>query len=199
MLNKLTHISFVLLLTFVASTPAAAHHVLGRPSYALNEDSNTPPGLQVETWIGDFNINYMVFPAFPRPGEPGRINLYVTARKDGKAFAGRVSFTIRDDSWAAWAGFGRPVETLGIQSPDEVVFRQGFLFSESGNYIITARFEANNEPYDIDFPLRVGAPPPLGPLGLAIGIIFAVLAGVSIVQRRRVMTGKIRGSHERPD
>lgn len=198
--NRLTYISAILLaLSFMASGPAAAHHVLGRPAYALNEDSNTPPALQVETWIGDFDVNYMVFPAFPRPHEPGRVNLYVTNSDTGIAFDGRVRFTIRDDSWAAWLGYGRPEETLGVQSPDDVVFRQGFLFAESGNYIITARFTANNEPYDIDFPLRVGAPPALGPLGAAIGIIFLVLAGVSIIQRRRVMTGKIRSTHERRD
>lgn len=202
MSHKAAHIlmAFIAaLLWLTASGPAVAHHVLGRPAYALNEDSNTPPALQVETWIGDFNVNYMVFPAFPRPFEPGRVNLYVTAIDGGKAFDGRVRFTIRDDSWAAWAGFGRPEETLGVQSPDDVVFRQGFLFNESGNYIITARFEANSEPYAVDFPLRVGAPPVLGPLGVTFGIIFAVLAGVSIVQRRRIMTGKLRSAHEKRD
>ncbi len=196
------HISLALLvisLWLMASGQAAAHHVLGRPAYALNEDSNTPPALQVETWIGDFDINYMVFPAFPRPGVPGRVNLYVTDREDGKPFAGRIRFTIRDDSWAAWLGFGRPEETLGVQSPDAVVFRQGFVFSEGGDYIITARFEANDEPYVIDFPLRVGPPPALGPLGITFGVIFMVLAGVSIIQRRRVMTGKVRGAHERQE
>ncbi len=197
MAHKLVHICVALSLALMAGGQAAAHHVLGRPAYALNEDSNTPPALQVETWIGDYDINYMVFPAFPRPGVPGRINLYVTEREGGKVFKGSVSFTIRDDSWAAWLGFGRPEETLGVQPPDDVVFRQGFVFSESGDYIITARFEANDEPYDIDFPLRVGAPPALGPLGIAFGTIFVVLAGVSLIQRRRVMTGKTRGTHDR--
>lgn len=53
----------------MAAIPAYAHHVLGRPAYSLNEDSNTPPSMQVETQIGDYLVNMMVFPAFPKPGE----------------------------------------------------------------------------------------------------------------------------------
>ncbi len=46
---------------------AIAHHVLGRPNYSLNEDSNTPPSMQGEVQIGDYFVTYMAFPAFPRP------------------------------------------------------------------------------------------------------------------------------------
>ena len=65
-------------------SPAYAHHVLGRPSYSLNEDSNTPPSMQIETRIGNYFVTYMVYPAFPKPGEPGRINLYALSIKDNK-------------------------------------------------------------------------------------------------------------------
>jgi len=43
--------------------PVQAHHVLGRPSYSLSEDSTTPPSMQVETQIGDYYVTYMAFPA----------------------------------------------------------------------------------------------------------------------------------------
>ena len=33
-----------------------AHHVLGSPTYSLNEDSNAPPRMQLETQIGDYFI-----------------------------------------------------------------------------------------------------------------------------------------------
>ena len=54
----------LLLSIIILSVPVQAHHVLGRPSYSLNEDSTTPPSMQVETQIGDYYITYMVFPAF---------------------------------------------------------------------------------------------------------------------------------------
>ena len=183
-----------LLLLWTIQT-ALAHHVLGRPSYALNEDSNTPPAMQVETLIGDFDVNYMVYPAFPKPGEPGRVHLYVKDIKTSKSFEGKVIFTVRDNSWKSKLGFGSHNEKLGTQVIDDFVYRQGFLFSQPGDYIISARFEANNEPYIIDFPLRIGPPPSWQPIGIAVAIMLVLLVGVSLLQRRRSMTEKIRSQH----
>ena len=178
---------------------AAAHHVLGRPAYSLNEDSNTPPAMQAEVQIGDYMVTYMVFPAFPRPNEPGRVNLYAMRIDDGKPYDGKVTFTVRDDSWLSWFGLGNSGEELGLQAPDDNVFRQGYLFEEAGDYIVSAAFQADGEPYVIDFPLRIGEPPPIGPLGVAVGVLIVVLVTVSVIQRRRAMTGKIRSAHDTKD
>lgn len=188
-----TFVSVVMLLLAAGTIipPAFAHHVLGRPAYSLNEDSNTPPSMQVETQIGDYFVTYMVYPAFPKPNEPGRINLYATRIDGGTPFAGEVTFTVRDDSW-----FSSKEESLGVQIVDDNVYRQGFVFSEEGDYIITARFEEGGEPYIIDFPLRVGAPVAVGPLGIAIGIIVLVLLGVNLVQRKRTLRTRISRAHE---
>ena len=175
---------------------AVAHHVLGRPSYSLGEDSNTPSSLQAEMRIGHYFVTYMVFPAFPKPETPGRINLYVTGIDDGALYSGKVAFTVRDDSWLSWIGFGRGAEQIGRQSLDDGVFRQAFSFHEAGDYIVSAAFDAGGEPHVIDFPLRVGPPPAVGPIGIAIGLLVIVLLSVSLIQRRRTMTGKIRGTHE---
>jgi hypothetical protein len=171
---------------------AVAHHVLGRPSDSLNADSNTPPGLHVEVQIGDYLVTYMAFPAFPQPGKRGRINLYATHIDDGTPFPGEIAFKLRYDPWYSWLGLGGIEETLGRQLPDDNVFYQRFVFPQAGDYIVTAQFEAGGEPYTIDFPLRVGDPLPVGPIGLAVGLLAIVLVAVSVVQRRRAMTGKIR-------
>ena len=174
---------------------AAAHHVLGRPAYSLSEDSNTPPAMQAEVRIGDYFVTYMAFPAFPRPGHPGRINLYVTRVDDGAPFQGEIAFTVREDSWFSWLRAGDAM-TLGMQPPDDNVFRQGFLFEEPGDYLIAAAFLADGETHVIEFPLRIGEPAPVGPIGVAVGLLLTLLVGVSVMQRRRAMTGKIRGAHE---
>ena len=176
---------------------AAAHHVLGRPAYSLNEDSNTPPSMQAEVRIGDYLVTYLAFPAFPRPGAPGRINLYVTRNDDGTPLTGKVTFKAREDAWFSWLGLGGNEVTLGIQSPDDAVFRQGYRFHAAGDYIISAEFVAEGEGHVVDFPLRVGEPPLIGPIGVVFGIVLAVLLGVGVAQRRRSMTGKIRGAHEK--
>lgn len=176
------------------SDAALAHHVLGRPSYALNEDSNTPSAMQVETQIGDYFVNYMVYPAFPRANSPGRINLYISRMDDGRSFDGEVTFKVRDDRW-----FAPAPEILGIQKIDDAVYRQGFVFSEDGDYIITAEFHADGQPYTIDFPLRVGSQSATGPLGITVGVIVLTLLGVSLVKRRRLLRGKIQQTREERD
>jgi hypothetical protein len=178
---------------------AVAHHVLGRPAYSLNEDSNTPPAMQAEVQIGDYLVTYMAFPAFPRPQEPGRISLYASRIDDGEPYDGEVTFKVRYDSWRSWFGFGGSGVTLGVQPPDDHVFRQGYLLNQVGDYIISAEFQADGEPYLIEFPLRIGAPSPIGPLGIAVGVLIAVLVTVSVVQRRRSMTGKIRAARDAKD
>ncbi len=185
----------MILLVVAAVDFAAAHHVLGRPAYALNEDSNTPPHLQAEALLGDYRVTYMVYPAFPKPGEPGRISLYATNLKDSTPYQGRVSFKARGDTWLSWLGFGGEAVTLGTQPPDDNIYRQRYEFHNAGDYIITAEFQAGGEPHVLEFPLRIGAPPGIGPLGIIIGLLVIVLVTVSVIQRRRSMTGRIRAAH----
>lgn len=174
---------------------AAAHHVLGRPSYSLGEDSNTPSSLQAEMQIGDYFVTYMVFPAFPKPGNPGRITLYVTRMDNGDLYDGNVVFSVQENSWLSKVGRGGTKVKLGRQSLDDGVFRQAFSFHENGNYLITATFDEEEE-YIVDFPLRVGPPSVIGPLGITVGLLITVLLLVSLIQRRRSLTGKIRSSHD---
>jgi len=179
------------LFVFIGSAPTLyAHHVLGRPSYSLSADSNTPPSMQVETQIGEYYITYMVFPAFPKPNQQGRVNLYASRIDNGMAYTGEVRFKVRDDSW-----FSSKEEVLGVQKIDDGVYRQGFIFTEEGDYIIVAEFESDGEPYIIDFPLRIGEPMPIGPIGIAALIIFLVLIGVNITQRKRMQRVKASQHH----
>jgi len=184
----------VSLLCLLPAWPAHAHHVLGRPAYSLNEDSNTPPSMQVETQIGDYMVNMMVFPAFPKPGEQGRLHMYAALldnSQEYQSYQGKVTFKVRDDGW-----FASAAEVLGTQEIDDKVYRQGFVFSKAGNYIVTAEFQADGQSYIIDMPLRVGEPTRLMPIGVAAGAIIFVLVGVRAVQRRRRTHPKAKRPHE---
>lgn len=174
---------------------ASAHHVLGRPSYNLSEDSTTPPSAQIEVILGAYQITFMAFPAFPKPEEQGRLNLYIAALSDDSPFQGEVTFSVRDDSWFNFLTDGNR-EIIGRQSLDGQVFRQGFIFKETGDYLVTASFESGGEPYKVDFPLRVGTPPPVGPVGLTIAVLMLVLIGVNIINRKRL--GRVQISRRNP-
>lgn len=191
MCMKKTSIFFpIWLLSFLFLHVAQAHHVLGRPSYSLGDDSNTPPSLQVETQIGKFYVTYMAFPAFPKPNEAGRVNLYASRISNGKPYQGKVTFKVRDDSW-----FSTNEETLGTQDVDAAVFRQGFIFKKAGDYIITAEFQADGEPYSIDFPLRIGDTSSLKPIVITVLLLILFLLVISVVQRKRLLREKIRSAH----
>lgn len=182
--------SVVVLVSVFIVNNVFAHHVLGRPSYSLGADSNTPPSMQVETQIGEYYVTYMAFPAFPKPNQNGRVNLYASRIDNGKTFDGDVIFKVKDDSW-----FSSKEEILGKQKIDDGVYRQGFIFSKAGNYIVTAEFQSGGEPYTIDFPLRIGEPDSIGPIGFAVVVIVLVIVGVNITQRRRLQRMKATQHH----
>ena len=166
-----------------------AHHVLGRPAYSLNEDSNTPPSMNLETQVGDYFVTAMVYPAFPRPNESGRINLYATHVDSGEPLNAGVSFKVREDSW-----FSHHTENLGAQVLDDNVYRQAFVFNHEGDYIITAEFQADGERYEIDFPLRVGEPLGIGPLGLLVTVVVIMLIAVSFIKRKRLLRIRLQAA-----
>ncbi len=187
---RLSQVFLAMIVFFYGVAAAQAHHVLGRPSYSLGEDSNTPPSMQVETQIGDFYVTYMAFPAFPKPNEQGRVNLYASRIDNGLPFDGEVTFKVRDDSW-----FASKEEILGVQKIDDNVYRQGFIFKSDGSYIVTAEFESGGEPYKIDFPLQIGEPSSVGPIGITIGVLIFVLIIVNVLQRNRRFQLKAQRAH----
>ena len=152
---------------------AFAHHILGRPSYQLNEDSNTPPSLQGEAEMGDYYITYMIYPAFPKPEEQGRISVYIKRLDTNKSFDGRVKFTAHQDEFLSFSS--AQVENLGTQRLDDSVYRQAFNFHAAGDFLVRAKFQSNGEDYTLDIPLRVGAPKFIGPIGIFVGVLSHLL------------------------
>jgi hypothetical protein len=180
-----------LLLGFDGIKPAAAHHVLGRPSYGLSEDSNTPPSQQLEMTSGRYFAIFMVFPAFPQPEEPARVNLYLSRLDDGQSYDGEVAFFITKDGW-----FKGEEDPLGVQAEDDKVYRQSFIVSEPGNYVIIARFESAGEQHVLEFPTRIGDTASSGAAAIAAGGVILVLVVVTLLQRQRLIRAKISSARD---
>ena len=136
----------------------------------------------------------MVFPAFPSPNQPGRVNLYASRIDNGEPFQGQVIFRVRGNNW-----FNKREEVLGIQTVDDNVFRQGFEFEKAGSYIIRVEFESNNEPYQIDFPLQIGETSVFGPIGVAASLITLLLITVNLLQRKKLINTKISRKYRYKD
>lgn len=165
----------------LAVTQSFAHHILGRPSYSLNEDSNTPPTKNIELYVGDYEISYMVYPAFPKPQESGRVNFHAAHIDTGKSYVGKVTFKVKEDSW-----FSNKTEILGIQKHEDNIFHQDFVFKEEGDYIITAEFQDGTVSYNIDFPLRVGSPTTLGTISTLLALVILVLLVSTTLNQKRL-------------
>jgi hypothetical protein len=180
---------------WLAVAPTSAHHILGRPSYSLNEDSNTPPSMQVEVQLGDLLVTTMVYPAFPRLGVPGRFNLYAK-HTNGRLYKGEVEFSVRKITWLSWFGMGEESREIGRQLPDDNVFRQAFRLDREGDFLVTATLDIDGEPHMCDFPVRVGEAPMIGALEIIIALVVLTIAAVTLVQRRRAMVGKVREMHD---
>ncbi len=176
---------------FCYLSPAVAHHVLGRPTYSLSENTTTPPSVQIETQIGKYFVTVMAFPAFPRANEAGRIHLY-GQRIDGKgSLAAPITFKVHDDNW-----FATNEEMLGTQMPLENIYKQAFIFNKDGDYIITAEYNSDGEPYTIDFPLTIGKPLPIGTIGFFSSLIFVSLISINVIQRRRMQRMQTQRHHD---
>ena len=189
-------LAFVIaLFCLLMTTQSFSHHILGRPAYSLNEDSNTPPSKQIELYVGDYTINYMVYPAFPKPHEAGRINFYASHSDSGKSYVGKVAFSVKEDGW-----FSKASNNLGTQEHEDNIFHQDFTFDKEGDYIITAEFHDGAVPYSINFPLRVGAPTGFGTMGTFLALaVFVLLVLTSLNQTRlqRMRTSRHYGEVER--
>lgn len=170
-----------LALTMLVALPAAAHHVLGRPTYGLTSDSTDTSALFVEACVGDFLLNMMVFPEVPKPGAQGRLKLYGYRLADGEPLAASVSFALRATSWL---GDGEEM-ALGTQSPIDNIYGQPFEVPEDGHYVVVARFEANGVRHAVELPVTVGEPLATAPLAAAGGAAVLAVGGLALARRRR--------------
>ena len=169
------------LVVAVIPLPAAAHHILGRPAYGYSGDASSPPSISLEVQIGKYTANMMAFPLELKPHDPVRIKMYATRLDNGQAFDGQVTFSVRDDGWLP-----AKEETVGVQTLNgDGVYAQGMEFSKDGDYVITASFEADGEPYVVDFPVVVGRPLPVVELAAGGLLVAGVLGGISLAKRRQ--------------
>lgn len=166
------------------SWPTLAHHVIGAPKFILNEDSDSPVGMQIEMQVGDYLINSMLVPAFPKIEEPAKFNVFVTYLSDGSPMQSDIKFSIIEKNWM---GEEYNEENLGVQLSDNGLFRQDVVIKREGKYLIRAHFKQNNIPYTIDFPVQVGEGTPFLPLLIALFIIVGLMLGIFIFKRVQII------------
>lgn len=183
----------ILLLLLCVST-AGAHHILGIPHYAYDEQYPQTPVLTYHVVSGPFDIRMTGYPGKPRPGERCSIYVYVKHVEDDSVFEDVVTCTVFRKRWF------RP--DLSIYGPieaelDQAVYKFYPQFEEESDYLLRIAFEEEDVPWIIDLPMVVGEPgSPWLVLGSVLGggaLFVIVIRAIRIKRERRLSGAAARG------
>lgn len=171
---------FSLLLALLA-LPAAAHHILGIPHYAYDEEYPQTPILTYRVDAGPYEVRMTGYPGIPKPGERCDLHVDLKRRDDGTPFLGKVSLTVFEDGM-----FGEdPIVYGPVESEAELaIFRFHPRFVNEANYLIRIEYEAEDEPWMLDLPMVVGTPG--SPWVVLGGVLFGMLVFVVLVRALRI-------------
>ncbi len=177
----------LLLCTAALFTPApsAAHHILGIPHYAYDEQYPQTPVLTYRVDAGAHEVRMTGYPGVPAPGERCSLHVYIRRASTGAAFDDKVTLTVTEDRLIGTDPIVYGPVTAGLE---EAVYKFFPTFDSEANYSARIEFEADSEPWIIDLPIVVGEPgSPWIVLGsvAAATVIFLVFVRAMRIKRRR--------------
>ena len=175
------------LLLLLLPAGATAHHIMGIPHYAYDENYPQAPVLKLLETVGEWEFQLTSYPGNPEPGERTQINLYIVSRTDGVPYRLPVTLTIREQG--IFGGndlvFGPDTKRL-----DENVFKFYPVYPAEGNYEVVLSFQDGAVVSTLRFPMVVGHPgSPWTPLlafggGLALFLVAIRAARIKMARRR---------------
>lgn len=175
----------------LCSSPAGAHHILGIPHYAYDEDYPQTPVLTFHVVAGPYDVRMTGSPGNPQPGEACSIHLYITRGDSGAPFDDKVTLTVLKDSFLR----ADPVIYGPVEARlEEAMYKFFPRFDSEGNYMVRVAFEAEGKSWVIDLPMVAGEPgSPWAMLGVFVGgliVLVVVIRAVRIKLKRQRKTGR---------
>ena len=152
--HNLTSAALVLFVLAVLASPALAHHILGIPHYAYDEDYPQTPILTYKQNFGPHEITMTGYPGKPTPGEQCAYNVYITRLDNGEPFTGTVTLTVFKDNLL---GADPIIYGPSDAELDQAVYKFHPRFEAEANYMARIEFFAEDAPWIIDLPVVVGA------------------------------------------
>jgi len=177
----------LLIAVFMSIAPAAfAHHILGVPHYAYDDEYPQAPVLTYSVEAGPYNVRMTGYPGSPRPGERCSLHVYVSRVDTGTPFNGTVTLTVMQDRML---GTNTIVYGPITGELEEAMFKFFPVFEDEANYTVRIEYEAEGAPWIIDLPMVAGEPgsPWTVVLGVGGGVItfLIVMRAIRIKIRRR--------------
>ncbi len=159
------------LLLGLLALPVSAHHILGIPHYAYDEEYPQTPILTYRVEAGAYEVSMTGYPGVPKPGERCDLHVDLKHMRAGTPFPGKVTMTVFEDRL-----FGEdpvvygPIET----DADLSLFRFHPIFEAEANYLIRVEYHAEGAPWILDLPMAVGTP------GSPWVVLASVLGGMAL-------------------
>ena len=184
-----------LILVLLITPDVHAHHIMGIPHYAYDEQYPQTPVLTYRMEAGPYDVKMTGYPGMPQPGERCTFHIYIRRIDTGALYDGKVSLTVLQDRLIGQDPviYG-PVEA-GLE---ERVFKFYPEFKEEANYTTRISFVVEGTPWIVDLPVVAGEPGSpwvvLGSVGGGLAIFLIVVRAIRIKRRRR-----LRVSVETPD
>jgi len=183
----------VALLAVLLPIVAEAHHILGIPHYAYDEQYPQTPVLTYRVDAGAWEVKMTGYPGVPQPGERASLHVYVSHRESGKLFDAPVTLTVRRDVMIG----DDPIIYGPIEAQlEEAVYKFHPEFGEAANYVVRIHFDADGAPWDIDLPVVVGEPgSPWTVLAVVVVLLVLFLLVIRALRikraRRTLETGRV--------
>jgi len=184
--GKMSFLPLALAFLLVAS-PAVAHHILGIPHYAYDEQYPQTPVLTYRVESGPFDIKMTGYPGKPKPGERCSVAVYISRLDNGELFDDTVTFTAFRKRW-----FGKDHAVYGPMDGalEQAVYKFYPQFEEEAEYLLRLEFEAEDTPWILDLPMVVGEPGSpwvvLGSVGGGLLCFVVVIRAIRIKRSRKL-------------
>jgi hypothetical protein len=163
-----------------------AHHILGVPHYAYDEEYPQAPVLTYSVDAGPYNVRMTGYPGKPEPGERCSLHVYVSKPDSGEPYRETVTLTVMRDRLLG----SDPIVYGPIEAElEEAMFKFFPVFEDEANYTVRIAYEAEGAPWNIDLPMVAGDPGSpwavVGATGGALILFLIVMRAVRIKMRRR--------------
>ncbi len=176
-------LAFILML---AAPTAVAHHILGVPHYAYDDEYPQTPVLTYSVEAGPHKVRMSGFPGKPRPGERCALHVYIDRVDNGTPFGDAVTMTVMRDRWLG----ADPVVYGPVEAElEEAMFKFFPVFEDEANYTVRIEYFAEGAPWIIELPMVAGEPGSpwavVGGIAASLVTFLVIIRAVRIKIRRR--------------
>ena len=182
----------VSLVLMALSTNILAHHIMGIPHYAYDEQYPQTPVLTYRLEAGPYDVRMTGYPGKPTPGERCTLDIYIRRMDDGTLFEDEVKLTVMKDRLI---GEDPVVYGPSVAQIEERVFKFYPEFKDEANYMVRIEFEVEEVPWIVDLPMVAGEPgSPWSVLTGTVGglALFVVIIRAIRIKRQRRMAQGVR-------